>query len=360
MLTNKLHGFDLAGNPYKHDDLPGIIGAEKTQRDQLSKNGAAPEQLKALDNLISIHQANLKALDEHKAGVLKQNEQAKLDVTNNPANQAAAARGAGMKANAELPAKLALQNNAAKNKSDSTELNAVAFDPTYKNADGTVGANVVMSKADAAAKGLTHYKADPSTINTVVAGMNDVQNKLNQLADVANNRQAMAQVNPGLAAAMLAHGKGITLEFGGHGSGASGGIGVDTSRVNEDLYSHDVMKANQATRDFVAAFIGAHEAITQLPRLQTFGKSNRMTEKQMEAAVNLLPQPGDREFAAQKMTSLQGMIDPLRKQIPHMPGAESTPSWMEQRQQRQAGGSNLGRMVMENPNDLINRLVPSN
>src|SRR5438045_4853839 len=32
---------------------------------------------------------------------------------------------------------------------------------------------------------------------------------------------------------------------------------------------------------------------------------------QMEAAINLLPQPGDREFAAQKMTSLQGMIDPL-------------------------------------------------
>jgi len=54
-----------------------------------------------------------------------------------------------------------------------------------------------------------------------------------------------------------------------------------------------------------------------------------MTEKQMDAAVNLLPQPGDRECAAQKMTSLQGMIDPLRKQIPHMPGAESTPSWLE-------------------------------
>jgi hypothetical protein len=60
-----------------------------------------------------------------------------------------------------------------------------------------------------------------------------------------------------------------------------------------------------------------------------------MTEKQMEAAINLLPQPGDWEFAAQKMTSLQGMIDPLRMRIPHMPGAESTPSWLEQRQQRE-------------------------
>jgi len=86
--------------------------------------------------------------------------------------------------------------------------------------------------------------------------------------------------------------------------------------------------------------------------LQTFGKSNRMTEKQMEAAQNLLPQPGDREFASQKMTSLQGMIDPLRKQIPHMPGAEQMPSWLEKRQQQPTQqtpaasfGSNLGQWV---------------
>ena len=173
-----------------------------------------------------------------------------------------------------------------------------------------------------------------------------------RVADVANDRQKMAQVDPGLAAAMLAHGKGITLSVGGHGNGGSAGIGIDTSRINEDAYGHDVKVANQATRDFVSAYIGAHEAITQLPRLQTFGKSNRMTEKQMEAAQNLLPQPGDREFASQKMTSLQGMIDPLRKQIPHMPGAEQTPSWLEQRQQRQRQqapsaslGSNLGQWV---------------
>src|SRR5438045_9667532 len=83
---------------------------------------------------------------------------------------------------------------------------------------------------------------------------------------------------------------------------------------------------------------------------------------QMEAAVNLLPQPGDREFAAQKMTSLQGMIDPLRKQIPHMPGAESTPSWLEQRRQRQTptgGGSNLGRVATRNATDYINSWQPS-
>ena len=168
-------------------------------------------------------------------------------------------------------------------------------------------------------------------------------------------------VNAPFAAAMLAHGKGITLEFGAHGSGGSGGVGLDMSNVNEALYSRDVGKANQATRDFVFAFVGAHEAITQLPRLQTFGKSNRVTESQMQAAVNLLPQPGDRDFASQKMTSLQGMIDPLRKQIPRMPGADLQPSWLEQRQQQQrqqapSGGSNLGNAVIGD--DPFSRLVP--
>jgi hypothetical protein len=59
---------------------------------------------------------------------------------------------------------------------------------------------------------------------------------------------------------------------------------------------------------------------------------------------------------------LEGMIDPLRKQIPHMPGAEQVPSLLEQRQQRQrqtpSGGSNLGRAVMGE--DPFSRLVPSN
>jgi hypothetical protein len=62
------------------------------------------------------------------------------------------------------------------------------------------------------------------------------------------------------------------------------------------MYNAAIKDANQATRDYVTAFVGAHEAITQLPRLQTFGKSNRMTQQQMEAAQNLLPQPAKIPF----------------------------------------------------------------
>jgi hypothetical protein len=226
-----------------------------------------------------------------------------------------------------LPSKIAEQNNAAANaaknkEGDSTELNAVAFDPNYKNPDGSTGANVVMSKADAAAQGLPHYKADPQKLNALVGGFNDVQNKLNMLASVVNDPKRMGAVQPGVAAAMLEHGKGLQVgAFGTH---------LDTSRVNESLYAEDVKSANQATRDYVTAAIGAHEAITQLPRLQTFGQSSRMTQQQMEAAVNLLPQPGDGPMAHSKMVALQQMLDPLRKQVPRMPGAEQIPSWLEQ------------------------------
>jgi hypothetical protein len=211
--------------------------------------------------------------------------------------------------------------------------NVVAFDPEYSNPDGSKGANVVLDKATAQQRGLFSYKADPSTINSLAGGMNDVQNKLNSLADVVNDTNRMSQVDPKLAAAMLNPTTGVTLSFGGHGGGASGGIGVAADRINAWLNNANVKDANQATKDYVAAFLGAHEAITQLPRLQTFGKSSRMTETQLHAALNLLPQPGDTpSFAQQKMENLQTMVDPLRKQIPHMPGADLIPSWLEQQQ----------------------------
>jgi hypothetical protein len=194
MLTNKIHGYDIAGNPIKHDDLPGAIASAQTQRDQLKKNGATEHQLQALDNMIGIYKANLNALDEHaesvrktqkqgdldlenspanvqaKANTAAQVEQAKLTVTNSPSNQAAAAKGAGLKASAEQSAK------------NLGILDSVAFDPNYQNPDGTKGANVVMSKEDASAKGLSFYKANPEKLNATVAGMNDVQTKLNQWA----------------------------------------------------------------------------------------------------------------------------------------------------------------------------------
>jgi hypothetical protein len=199
----------------------------------------------------------------------------------------------------------------------------VAFDPSYQNIDGSKGANVVTTKGDAKDKGMQlPYKVDPSVINANVAGFNDVQTKINQLATIANDPTKMSKVQPALAAAMMKHDKGIEV--------GAFGTKLDTSQINAELYKEDVNAANPETREYVTAMLAAHEAITQLPRLQTFGKSSRMTQQQMEAAQGMLPAPGDdAEMAARKMQSLQTTIDPLRKQLPHMPGAELVPTWLE-------------------------------
>ena len=133
MLTNKIHGFDINGEPIKHDDLPTYISTTQTQRDALAKNGASDDQLSTLDNMLGIYKANLNALDAHAASVKQSDaqataagtlaaqtspdaikaeankaagvKQAQLDTENSPSNQAAAARGAAQKATAEEQAK---------------------------------------------------------------------------------------------------------------------------------------------------------------------------------------------------------------------------------------------------------------
>lgn len=270
MLTNKIHGFDINGNPLKHEDLPTYISTTQTQRDAMAKNGASDAQLKTLDNMLGIYKANLNALDTHAASVkqsdaqataagtlaaqtspeaikAEQNKaagvkQAQLDVENSPANQAAAARGSAGKAQAEEQAK-------------GNDNLVVAYHPTYQNADGTQGANVVMTKGQARTMGLQYYKADPAKLNATVAGMNDVQNKLNQLAAVTTDSSRMSQVNPQVAADMLRHGHG--LEIGAFGTK------LDTSTIDADLAAADSKMANQATKDYVTAMLGAYEAVTQ-------------------------------------------------------------------------------------------------
>jgi hypothetical protein len=109
MLTNKLHGFNIDGSAPKHQELPGMIGAAQAQRDQLAKNGASPEQLKALDNMLGIYKANLDALDKHAADTKAKSKQAELDVENSPENVAAA----GKKAATVEQAKLNITNSPA-------------------------------------------------------------------------------------------------------------------------------------------------------------------------------------------------------------------------------------------------------
>jgi hypothetical protein len=172
MLTNKIHGFDISGEPIKHDDLPSYISAAQTQRDAMAKKGASDAQLTALDNMIGIYKANLNALDTHAASVKQSDaqatqagtiaaqtspdavkaeankagavKQAQLDVENNPSNQAAAARGAGQKSAAEETAKTGVSSNLF-----------VGTDPTGNQIAGTSA-----ELAAAGASGVTKLDAD--------------------------------------------------------------------------------------------------------------------------------------------------------------------------------------------------------
>jgi len=218
------------------------------------------------------------------------------------------------------------QNSIEKFNEDSV----VAFDPNYPNTDGTKGGNVVVTRAQAKEQGLKDFYSkgvDPSLLNGIVAGFNDVQNKINQLASVTTDAKTMSQVS-GQVAAQLLKDKGIGLTY--------EGLSLNTiaEPINTAAYEGALKLANPATRAYVTAVLATHEAVTQLPRLQTFGKSSRMSQQQMESAIKMLPLPGDDpDMAARKMTSLQTTIDPLRKQVPHMAGAELTPSWLESRNQ---------------------------
>lgn len=207
------------------------------------------------------------------------------------------------------------------------DIDVVAYDPNYQNADGSKGANVVTTRAEAKQNKLTlPHKVDPNNVSSLVAQFNDVQSKINSLADVVNNPAVMGKVDAKLAGSMLKSGHGIEI-----GAGVGGvGFKIDTSGINAVLYANQLAQANSETRAYVTAMTAAHEAITQLPRLQTYGKSSRMTQQQMEAAQQMLPLPGvDPDMAQRQMMSLQTTLDPLRKGMPRMEGAELTPTWLE-------------------------------
>jgi hypothetical protein len=93
-LNHSLQGYNLDGTPVQHDNLPQKISTLQTQRDQLAKNGASADQLKALDSTIGILNANQKALDDHAASVKQQSAQSeeagKIAAQNSPAGRSLA------------------------------------------------------------------------------------------------------------------------------------------------------------------------------------------------------------------------------------------------------------------------------
>lgn len=191
------------------------------------------------------------------------------------------------------------------------ETNVVAAMP-----DGT---QRVMTQAEADQQKFPHFPLrDPMLIQQTAFALNDVQNKFNQLSQVN-----FSNVQPELAAALIEKDAPELKGF----------IHVAVpERLAAGLRAENLAEANQDTKDYIVAIEAANEAITQLPRLQTFGRSSRFSPSQVEAAQKMLPLPGDTSdagFSAQKMRSLQGMVDPLRRGLPQMEGVTLTPTFLE-------------------------------
>lgn len=164
MLTNKIHGYDIAGNPIKHDDLQTAIGTAQANRDQLAKNGATPQQLQAIDNMIGIYKANLNALDEHAESVRKTQKQGDLDLDNSPANVQAAANKAGQVEQAKLNVTNLPANQAAAARGEAAKTDAKNQVSTNmfsgSDANGNQVAGTMQQLQDAGITGVTKLDAD--------------------------------------------------------------------------------------------------------------------------------------------------------------------------------------------------------
>lgn len=106
LLNHAMRGLQANGQLIDHDHLPGAIAAMQTQRDAVANSKSSnPAQLQQLDNTISILKTNLKALDDHAAGVKQQTKQAELNAENSPES----IKGAADKASAVEAAKQPLE-----------------------------------------------------------------------------------------------------------------------------------------------------------------------------------------------------------------------------------------------------------
>jgi hypothetical protein len=112
VLTHSLQGYGIDGHPINPAELPGRITAMQSQRDNLAASGAQPAQLKAVDNVLGIYKANLKADNDQQGAVAGAKKAAEVAAENSPTAIAGAGAKAGAVSDAEQDNKMALQQNA--------------------------------------------------------------------------------------------------------------------------------------------------------------------------------------------------------------------------------------------------------
>lgn len=112
ILTHSLQGYGVDGHPINPAELPGRITALQAQHDQLTASGAQPAAIKAVDNVMGIYKANLKADNDQAQQSAQSKKAGEVAAETSPAAIAGAGAKAGAVSNAEQANKLALQQNA--------------------------------------------------------------------------------------------------------------------------------------------------------------------------------------------------------------------------------------------------------
>lgn len=190
----------------------------------------------------------------------------------------------------------------------------------------------VMKKGDLPQGWVQYPLKDPDQLAATIRRTNDVQNKVDSLARFVQGG-GMNHIQAGLVGDAIAE---VNKEIKVGVSGTE----LPTARLNAVLDQENYKAMNEASRAFVRNYGFAREALTQLPALQSYGKSNRMNDTQLRAVLALLPDhrfAGNSKAALEQMQQLQGILNPLRKLPSGLPGAVLAPAWNETQQKPTAG-----------------------
>lgn len=352
-LTNKLHGYDSDGKPIKHDELPGAIGVLQAQRDTLAKNGASPQQLKAIDNTIGIYKANLSSLDEHAAGVKAKNKQAELDVENSPTNQAAAARGAGQKAAAVAAAK---PQGAGK-----PQQSVVGFDP-QSNERVVVNANdpraaTLQQSGKVSSKQMDDWGTSQNQFANVQLAVSRYDQAARNFAQSGKPSDAI-----GINSALNKAGVG-DVQIGEWGVKVPGfsSVAEAASRVANSAAFKSLSPAGQ---DVVDKYFRMMSSIPEYQKAATgIGRTNK---EMLDLELKNIPDPTmPPSIISNRLGSFQEALGSNASRVPKIQGVPHYKDVQQHYQQQtptpSRGGSNLSRSVLgnENVNDFINSLQPT-
>lgn len=360
ILQHLMQGKNPDGSPINHDKLPGMIASYQTQRDTLAQKGStSADVLKQLDNTIGILKAQQDYLDKHAADVKQQTKAAELAAETTPENITGQAKLAGAKANAELPAKQALQDSAAGNKQQAAG-SVVGFDPQTKE-------RVVVNANDPRASSLTQSgKVSSTQLDNWGTSQNQFANV--QLAVSRYDQAAREFAKSGKGSDIV--GINSALNKSGVGDVKIGEYGVSVpgftslAEASSRVANSAAFKAlSPAGQDLVDKYFRMMSSIPEYQKASTgIGRTNK---EMLDLELKNIPDPTmPPSVISNRLSSFQEALSSNASRVPHIQGIphykdvqQHYQPQSQQTPQRQTslGGSNLGNAV-GSAMDVVNSL----